>query len=304
MNDHNQSNSRFNRISTPANAVLTLVFWLMAIVCLVPVLLVLSVSLSDEGSVIRHGYSIWPREFTFYAYEFLLKDIAKIAKGYGVSIFVTIAGTLLSLLFTAMLAYPLSRRDFKFRNYFSFFVFFTMLFNGGLVPFYMTYSIAGLKNSLIALILPYLIAPFNVIVMRVFFSNTIPPALIESAVIDGAGELRIFRSIIVPLSLPVMATIGLFQTFAYWNDWFLSLIFISNDNLVNLQYLMYKVMREVEYLNSGLVEASRAGELSKNLPSETVRMAMAIVGIGPIIFVYPFLQKYFIKGLTVGSVKG
>ncbi|OCT15133.1 sugar ABC transporter permease [Paenibacillus pectinilyticus] len=304
MDDHNQAQSKFNNISLSANFLLTLGFWLIAIASLVPMLLVLSVSLSDENAVVQHGYSLWPREFTTYAYEYLFKDYAKIFKGYGVSILVTIVGTMLSLLFTAMVAYPLSRKDFKWRNTFSFFIFFTMLFNGGLVPFYMTYSAAGLKNTLLALILPLLIAPFNVIVMRVFFTNTIPPALIESSIIDGAGEFRIFRSIILPLSLPVLATIGLFQTFAYWNDWFLSLIFISNDNLVNLQYLMYKVMREVEYLNSGVVDASRLGELQKNLPSQTVRMAMAIVGIGPIIFVYPFLQKYFIKGLTVGSVKG
>jgi putative aldouronate transport system permease protein len=281
-----------------------LVFLLLAIACLFPMLLVLAVSLTDEQSIIRHGYSIIPHQFSFYSYEYLLKDMDKIIRGYTISIVVTVVGTFTSLLFTSLFAYPISRRDMPFRNQLSFFVFFTMLFHGGLVPWYLTYSSAGLKNTLFALIIPLLIAPFNIIIMRIFFTNTIPDSLIESAKIDGAGELRIYAQIVLPLSLPVLATIGLFQTLNYWNDWYNSMVFISDNNLVSLQYLMYKVINQIQYLTSGMVDATVAGQELSKIPTETVRMAMAIVGIGPIIFVYPFVQKYFVKGLTIGAVKG
>jgi putative aldouronate transport system permease protein len=293
-----------NRVSNPANFLLNVMFWIISIACIFPLLLVVSVSFTDEQAIVKYGYNIIPKVFSLYAYEYLLHDIDKIIRGYGVSILVTIGGTLGSLLLTSLFAFPLSRKDMPYRNFLAFFVFFTMIFNGGLVPWYLTYSIAGLKNTLWALIIPHLVTPFNVIIMRTFFANTIPPSLIESAKIDGAGEFRIYLKVILPLSLPVMATIGLFQTLAYWNDWFSSVMFISNNNLISLQYLMYKVITQIEYLNSGLVDATIAGNAAATVPAETVRMAMAIVGIGPIIFVYPFLQKYFIKGLTVGAVKG
>ncbi|MDF2927039.1 MAG: sugar transporter permease [Paenibacillaceae bacterium] len=293
-----------NRVSRTSNVVLNLVFLLLAIACLFPMLLVLAVSLTDEQSIIRHGYSIIPHQFSFYSYEYLLKDMDKIIRGYTISIVVTVVGTFTSLLFTSLFAYPISRRDMPFRNQLSFFVFFTMLFHGGLVPWYLTYSSAGLKNTLFALIIPLLIAPFNIIIMRIFFTNTIPDSLIESAKIDGAGELRIYAQIVLPLSLPVLATIGLFQTLNYWNDWYNSMVFISDNNLVSLQYLMYKVINQIQYLTSGMVDATVAGQELSKIPTETVRMAMAIVGIGPIIFVYPFVQKYFVKGLTIGAVKG
>lgn len=293
-----------NTISRTSNVIMNVLFLLLAIACLFPVLLVIAVSLTDEQAIIRHGYNIIPHQFSLYAYEYLLKDMEKIVRGYTVSIVVTALGTIISLLFTSLFAYPISRSDMPFRNQLSFFVFFTMLFNGGLVPWYLTYSAAGLKNTLLALIIPLLIAPFNIIIMRIFFKNTIPDSLIESAKIDGAGELRIYARIILPLSLPVMATIGLFQTLNYWNDWYNSMVFISNNDLVSLQYLMYKVINQIQYLTSGMVDATVAGQELAKIPTETVRMAMAIVGIGPIVFVYPFVQKYFVKGLTIGAVKG
>jgi putative aldouronate transport system permease protein len=297
---HNYS----NRISRPANALLVVMFALLSIACLYPLLLVISVSFTDEQTILKNGYNIFPKVFSLNSYRYLFQDYEKIFRGYGVSILVTVVGTLGSLLLTSLLAFPISRKDMPYRNFLAFAVFFTMLFSGGLVPWYLTYSAAGLKNTLWALIIPHLVAPFNVIIMRTFFANTIPISLIESAKIDGAGELRIFGQIVLPLSLPVMATIGLFQTLGYWNDWFTSSVFISNNNLVSLQYLMYKVIYNIQYLNSGMVDASVAGNAAAAIPTETVRMAMAIVGVGPIIFVYPFLQKYFVKGLTVGAVKG
>lgn len=293
-----------NQISLLANALLVAMFALLSIACLYPLLLVISVSFTDEQTILTSGYNIFPKVFSLDSYRYLFQDAEKIWLGYGVSILVTVVGTVGSLLLTSLLAFPLSRKDMPYRNFLAFAVFFTMLFSGGLVPWYLTYSTAGLKNTLWALIIPHLVAPFNVIIMRTFFANTIPISLIESAKIDGAGEFRIFGQIVLPLSLPVMATIGLFQTLGYWNDWFTSSVFISNNNLVSLQYLMYKVIYNIQYLNSGMVDASVAGNAAAAIPTETVRMAMAIVGVGPIIFVYPFLQKYFVKGLTVGAVKG
>lgn len=277
---------------------------LLALLCIIPIILVVAVSLTDERAIIDHGFQFIPKVFSTYAYEFLWEDSDKLIRGYGVSILTTLAGTGLSLAVTSLFAYPVSRSDFPYRNAFSFFVFFTMLFNGGLVPWYLVYMQFHLKDTLLALIIPHLIIPFNVIIMRIFFANTIPPALIESAKIDGAGEFTIYGRIILPLSLPVLATVGLFQMLVYWNDWYTSLVFISNHKLVNLQYLLYKVISDLNYLNSGIANQQAQQGVIKELPQQSVRMAMAVVGIGPIILVYPFLQKYFVKGLTVGSVKG
>jgi putative aldouronate transport system permease protein len=304
MSAHIETQSHGNRISRSANALLVAMFLLISIACLYPVLLVISVSFTDEQVITTSGYNIFPKVFSTYSYEYLFNDAEKIFRGYGVSIAVTLLGTFGSLLLTSLLAYPISRRDMPYRNFLAFFVFFTILFSGGLVPWYLTYSAAGLKDTLGALIIVHLVAPFNVLIMRTFFANTIPVSLIESAKIDGAGEFRIFVRIILPLSLPVMATIGLFQMLGYWNDWFTSAVLISNNNLVSLQYLMYKIIYNIQYLNSGMVDASVAGTTAATIPTESVRMAMAIIGIGPIVLVYPVLQKYFVKGLTIGAVKG
>ncbi|KGE18787.1 sugar ABC transporter permease [Paenibacillus wynnii] len=277
---------------------------LLSLACVVPLLLVIMTSLTDEASLTVYGYQFIPQKFSLYAYNYLLNDFDKIARGYGISIFVTIVGTVSSLLLTSLFAYPVSRSDFPYRNLFAFIVFFTMLFNGGLVPWYLIYVNAGLKDTIFALILPSLIIPFNLIIMRTFFANTIPPALVESAKIDGASEWRIYAQIIMPLSLPVLATVGLFQMLIYWNDWYTSLIFISSENLVNVQYLLYRVINNINYLTSGFANQQAIDGALKTLPAQTVRMAMAVVGIGPIIIVYPFISKYFVKGLTVGSVKG
>ncbi|MBO7744864.1 carbohydrate ABC transporter permease [Paenibacillus sp. MWE-103] len=293
-----------NGLPAVPNALLIAVFALLSLACLYPLLLVVAVSFTDEQAIVTGGYSIIPARFSLYAYRYLFEDAAQIFRSYGVSILVTLIGTVSSTLLTALLAFPLSRREMPYRGALAFGVFFTMLFSGGLVPWYLVYNAAGLNNTLWALVVPHLVAPLNVIVMRTFFANTIPQPLIESAKIDGAGEFRIFAGIVLPLSSPVLATVGLFQTLAYWNDWFTSSVFISDNKLVSLQYLMYKTIYNIQYLNSGLVDATVAGNATAAIPTETVRMAMAIVGIGPIVFVYPFLQKYFVKGLTVGAVKG
>ncbi|NEN83539.1 carbohydrate ABC transporter permease [Paenibacillus elgii] len=298
---------RPNDISNTANIIINLFFWFHTAVCILPLLLVIIVSFSDEKAVLINGYNFIPESFSLSAYRFLFKDWEQIVRSFGVSVFVTAVGTVVSVIIMAMYAYPISRRDFPHKNVFSFFMFFTMLFNGGLVPWYLVYTqMLNFKNTLFALILPLLVSAFFVLMLRTFFSGTIPPALIESAKIDGAGEFRIFVQIILPLSLPVLATVSLFQTLNYWNDWFTSLVFITGNQNVNLQYLMYKTMLDIQFLtsNTQALQAINQSGGGLNLPTETVRMAMAVLGIGPIVFAYPFFQKYFVKGLTVGAVKG
>jgi putative aldouronate transport system permease protein len=281
-------------------------FGIISIIMILPLLLVLITSLTDEQTIMLNGYSFFPEKFSLDAYRYLfISDPGTIVRSYGVTILATVVGTVVSLLLTSLLAYPLSRSTLPFRTGFSFFVFFTILFNGGLVPWYLVYSqFIDVRDTIWALIVPgLLLNGFNVLIMRTFFSSTIPPALIESAYIDGAGEMRIFAQFIVPLSKPVFATIGLFNTLAYWNDWFNSLVFMSNAKFYSLQYLLNMLLLNIQFLSQN-AQNSNAANLLQMLPQETVRMAMAIIGLGPIVLAYPFFQKYFIKGLTIGAVKG
>jgi putative aldouronate transport system permease protein len=296
-----------NRLPVGISLGIQIFFIVYSLLCVIPLLLIVMVSFSNEGAVLREGYKFIPEQLDVTAYRFLFEDFRQIARSYGISIFVTVVGTIISLIIMALYAYPISRRDFPHAKFFTFFVFFTMLFNGGLVPWYLVYTqMLELKDTLFALIMPMLVAAFFVLIIRTFFQTTIPTAILESAKMDGAGELLIFLRIVMPLSLPVLATVALFQTLSYWNDWFLSLVFITGEENVSIQYLMYKTMQNISYLatNSTAAAAINAAGGTVSFPSETVRMAMVIVGIGPIIFAYPFFQKYFVKGLTVGAVKG
>jgi len=296
-----------NRISTGSNLAINVFFWIYSAFCVLPLLLVIAVSFSDEKTVLVNGYKLWPEKFSLAAYDFLLNDFNSIARSYGVSLFVTIVGTIIALAVMAMYAYPISRKDFKHHGLFSFIVFFTILFNSGLVPFYLTYKQGlGIQNTMFVLMLPLFVQGFFVIVMRTFFANSIPVALMESAKIDGAGEFRVFWQIVAPLSLPVLASVGLLCTLNYWNDWFLSLLFIRDDGPISIQFRMYKTLLDIQFLSSNTQAYSAILQANPGftVPGETARMAMAVVGIGPIIFVYPFLQRYFIQGLTVGAVKG
>jgi len=284
---------------------LHILFGLASILTILPIILVFSISISDETSIYTNGYSFIPSEFSMAAYSYLWQDGGAIIRSYSVTIMVTIIGSVAGLLMMTLFAYPISRRDFPYRNVFSFFVFFTMLFSGGLVPWYLVYSnVIDLKDSVWALVVPNLLMNgFNILIIRTFFQNSIPPSLIESATIDGAGELRIWWKIIMPLSMPVLATIGLFSTLAYWNDWFNSLIFISDARWYSLQYVMQKMLLDVLFLSQQSGNGNSALLLA-TMPSETVRMAMAIIGAGPIVLAYPFFQRYLVQGLTIGAVKG
>ena len=294
-------------VSKRSEVVIHAFFIFYAALCILPLILVLSISLSDETTVIANGYRFIPETFSVSAYEFLFKDMDQIIRSYGVSIFVTVVGTLISVALTACYAYPLSRSDLPYRGFFAFFIFFTMLFNGGLVPWYLVYvNLLDLKNTIWVLIMPMLMSPFFVLVMRTFFASSIPMSILESARVDGAGEFRTFVRIVLPLSLPVLATVALFSTLNYWNDWYLSMIFISDNKTISLQYLMYRTLLDIQYLTSNSNVASQISSQGGmlDLPNKTLQMAMAVVGIGPIVLAYPFFQRYFIKGLTVGAVKG
>lgn len=272
---------------------------------IIPILLVVAISFSSEDSINKYGYSLIPHEFSTYAFKYIFNDPHVLLRAYSNTIFVTIIGTIACLIITSALAYPISRRSLPYRKFFTMFVVFTILFNGGLVPWYIVMkNYLHLSDNIWALIIPGLMLNgFNVLIMRTFFVNTIPGELLEAANIDGAGELRIFVQIVIPLSKPVYATIGLFATLGYWNDWFNSMIFQINHDNYSMQYVLQSILLNIQYLAQNSRSTNASTSLAA-LPAETSRMAMALVAVGPIIFAYPFFQKYFVKGLTIGAVKG
>ncbi|MFC3799078.1 carbohydrate ABC transporter permease [Cohnella sp. GCM10012308] len=288
------------------NPFIHLFFVLFAVASLLPFVLVFLVSITDEQSIAKHGYSLFPSKINFAAYNFLFNDFSQIARSYGVTIVCTFIGTILSVLITALFAYPLSRPGLPLKRTLSFFLFFTMLFSGGMAPWYITYvTMFGMKNTLMSMIVPnLLLSAFNVLLMRSFFANTIPESIVESGTIDGASEWKIFLKLIVPLSAPIVATIALFNLLSYWNDWYNCMLFIDKAGLMNIQYLMTKMLLNVQFLIEKSSSSSNAGELLSKMPTETIRMALAMIGIAPLLVAYPFFQRYYISGITSGAVKG
>ncbi|MBP3962333.1 carbohydrate ABC transporter permease [Paenibacillus lignilyticus] len=279
-------------------------FLIVSALIVLPFLLVIAVSITSENSLVQNGYRFIPSEFSLEAFRIVLKQPTIMLRGYGVTIAITVIGTVIALLLTALTAYPISRRDFRYNRPLTFYVFFTMLFSGGLIPFYILMTqYLHLKNTLGALIIPLLLSPYNILIMKGFLDK-ISLEIIESAKVDGSSETRIFIQIILPLSTPALATLGLFISFAYWNDWFTSLLFIDNDKFVPLQLLLVRILSQIEFLaNSPLAEAASKLQFA-NFPTLSVRMAMAILAGGPMLVIFPFFQKFFVKGITVGSLKG
>lgn len=277
-----------------------------AATCILPFLLLFISSITDESMIVQNGYTFFPEKFSLDAYRYLWNESSSIFRAYGITITVTLVGTAISLTITSLLAYPISRGDLPLRNPLSFFVFFTMLFNGGLVPTYLIYTqIFEIKNTIFALLIPGLLMNgFNVLLMRTFFATTIPVPILESASIDGAGVFKTFYKIVLPLSMPIMATIGLFQGIAYWNDWFNGLIYLTDPRLFSLQNILNRIMTDIQFLSSDPSLGSHASNALAILPSASFRMAIAVIGVVPILAAYPFFQKYFVKGITIGAVKG
>lgn len=279
---------------------------LLSAACLIPFLLLGISSITDEAALMQNGYSFFPEAISFKAYTYLFTSSGTILHAYLITIFVTASGTTINLLLTILLAYPLSRKDLPHRNIFAFIIFFTMLFNGGLVPSYIMWTqLFHIKNTIWALIVPqFMLNAFYVIMMRTYFSSNIPFEIIEAAKIDGAKELRILFTVIMPMSKPILATVALMVGLMYWNDWTNGLYYLTNQKLFSIQNILNRMVQDAQFLSTNTSAAGTAGDLVKNLPSISMKMAIAVVGALPVMVVYPFFQKYFVKGITVGAVKG
>lgn len=296
---------RMNRIQPGTNLCFNAVFILLAAAAIIPVVFVFIISVSSEESIRLAGYSFIPQSLSGSAYRFLWNERATIIQALTVSVSVTALGTLLGLGLTTTMGYVLSRPGFRLKTFYTWVVFIPMIFNGGMVAAYVVNAnILGLKNTIGALILPLAVSSFNIIVCKTFFRSTIPDSIIESAKIDGASQLRIFSTIVLPISKPVLATIGLFLTFGYWNDWFQSSLYISDARLVSLQALLNNMMKSLDYIANNPSAGLSLQQYRNQMPSESVRMAIAVIIVIPIACAYPFFQKYFISGLTIGAVKG
>lgn len=293
-------NSRYSM----GNFFIHAVFIAVSAAMIIPMVLVIAISITEERSIIQYGYSLIPKTISFDAYHYIFKSPVILTRAYGVTILTTVLGTLGSLLLTSMVGYGISRRDFRYNRFATFYVFFTMLFSGGLVPTYILMTqYLGLRNTLWALILPGMISPFYVMVMKGFLSK-IPYEIVESAKVDGASEFRIFFRIVLPLATPALATLGLFISFNYWNAWFPALLYIDNEKLVPIQLLLVRMMQQVEFLKQNAQFMSGLDVDLNDFPNLSARMALTVVAAGPMMFVFPFFQRFFVQGLTVGSLKG
>lgn len=291
----------FNR---KTNIFFNIMVGLFAFSCIFPFLFVIIISFTSETALITNGYALWPSEWSIQGYTYLADLKTQIIQSLFITVFVTVVGTFINVAFTSTYAYAISRPNFRYKRFFTIFALITMLFSPGMVPSYIVMTnMLQLKDTVWALILPMALSPFNIIVMRTFFRRQVPESIIESSRIDGASEMRIFTQIVLPLAVPGIATISLFAALGYWNDWFNALLYIQSDNLIPLQYLLMKIQSNIDFMtqNAGL-----SGNLSGGLaaiPKEATRMAMVVISTLPIACSYPFFQRYFVSGLTIGGVK-
>ena len=302
-----RKNHRLNQISVGTETIFHVIVGLFSICCIIPFIFVIVISFTAESSIREIGYSFIPRAWSTGTYTYAIQRLPQIWRSYFNSILITVVGTFLSTLICALYSYALFRPDFKYRGFFTFFSFFTMIFGGGLVPTYVICTqVLGLRENYAALIVPMLFSPFNVIIMRTFLQTTVPTELIEAATIDGSGEYSTFFMVVLPIAKPGLATIALLNALAYWNDWYLSLLYIKQNKVLQpLQALLMELQNNVEYLNrmsaalgsSAIQEAMRA-------PTQTLRMVLVVLIVIPIACAYPFFQRYIVSGLTIGSVKG
>ncbi|WP_128103423.1 carbohydrate ABC transporter permease [Paenibacillus sp. DCT19] len=294
----------FHHVSSGWNVIMNLIAGLFALICVFPFIFVVIISFTDEKVLARDGYRLIPAEWSLAAYQFVWQSGDTLLRAYGVTILVTVLGTIISLILMSLYAYAISRKSFRYRRFFSIFAILTMLFNGGMIPTYMVVSqLLQLKDTVWALILPLAMNAFYIMILRTFYSTSVPDAVIESARIDGAGEFYTFMKIVIPLSLPGLATIGLFSTLGYWNDWFNALLYIDNPNLVPLQSMLMRIESSIQFIQQNSANSSMSLAAMQSIPQDTSRMAMVVLATLPIIFAYPFFQRYFVQGLTVGAVK-
>lgn len=297
--------NKLNRIKQPTNIAFNAILLFFALACFLPFIVVVLISVTEEESIRQYGYQLFPKVFSGQAYRFLWNERSQILNAPSMSLIVTAIGTVVGVLLTTVLGYVMSRPDYKLKGFLTWMVFIPMIFNGGMVASYViNVQLLQFRNGLHALILPLLVSSFNVVISRTFFRTTIPDSIVESAKIDGAGQLLIYGKIVLPISKPVLATLALFLSFGYWNDWFLSMLYISNTKMYTLQYLLQQIVMNIEFLAKTPGMGASAQEYIKSMPRESARMAIAVLIVMPIALAYPFFQKYFISGLTIGAVKG
>lgn len=290
-----------SRVRTPVSA--HVVLMLVALMCLIPFVLLVVSSFTDETTLVQNGYAFFPEKWSMDAYGYMWNSRGSIARAYLISIVVTIVGTVLSLAVTAMLGYAISQDGFKLKKTVTFLVIFATLFHAGLVPTYIMYTrYLSFKDTYLALVFPrLLLSGMNVLIMRTYYRSSVPTALLESARLDGANEFRVFTSIVLPVSKPMLATIGFLNGIAYWNDWFNSFIYISDATKLSIQGLLNRILMDIQFMSS----SDFAGEMAAaSIPSVSVRMAIAVIAILPVFVAFPFFQKFLIKGISVGAVKG
>lgn len=295
-----------NAVSRPAEAVMHLIMAVFCLACVIPFVFVVIISFSSQDSIRELGFSFTPNAWALDAYTYVAKLGRQLWVSYFNSFLITVVGTVCTLLVTILYSYALYRKDFKFRRFFTFFCFFTMIFGGGLAPTYVICKqFLGLSDSYAAVIIPMLLNPFNIIVMRTFFQSSVPGDLIDAAAIDGSGEYHTLFRIILPIAKPGIATVGLLTALAYWNEWFIPMLYLQDTKYYPLQYLLQEMQSKVDFLakNAAMLGAEATGIVSE-LPSDTLRMALVVLIVVPIAFAYPFFQRYIISGLTIGSVKG
>lgn len=286
---------------TLGNFLISVFIALFSLACLLPMILTLMVSITDETSILRNGYSFFPEKFSLYAYELIFRGGSSVITGYLISIFVTVVGTLLAVLITGLAAYTLANKNVQYRGALGMYFFIPMVFGSGIVPWYLICTSLGLRDNIFALIVPNLLFnTFNLFLVRNFMSG-LPDSLRESATLDGANDAAIAFRIYFPLTVPALATVGLFYGLAYWNDWWNAVMLVDNKNLYPIQYLLLQLKSQISMLKDLQYLSGTTATLP---PTESLKMATAIVTVGPIILLYPFLQKYYVKGLVVGSVKG
>ena len=292
-----------NQTSRTERIVIGVVMGIVCALCVLPIIAIISISISDGKQLIMDGYSLLPRGFSLEGYKYIFRDMGSILRAYYVSIVTTAVGTALGLVLNSMFAYVLSRRTYRYRKFLVLFLTIPMVLNSGLVPFYIWVTkYLKMKDTWAVLILPTVVVPWYIIMLRTFFTQ-IPYDLSESAIIDGAGEFRIFWQIIVPLAKPALATVGMFLALHYWNSWYHPMLFIEDKSLINLQYKLYKMMADIMETMRSIAQSGLSISLA-DMPTDSMRMAMCLIAAGPMLVVFPFFQKYFVKGLTVGGVKG
>lgn len=300
-----EATSQYNMIKKPTNVLFNVILSILSLLSVIPFIFVMIISFTDENTLVMNGYRFIPEKLSLYAYQYILNAGENIIRSYGVTILITVVGTIIGLLLTGTYAYALSRKNYAYKKLFTTMITIPMLFSGGMVANYLVVTkVMMLKDSVWALILPLCLNTFNVIVLRTFFKTSIPESVIESAKIDGASEWRLFFQIVIPMALPGLATIGLFLTLGYWNDWFNAMMYMDSKEWIPLQYLLVTIESSIDWLASNKSMMGVDGiQAAANLPKETIKMAIVVISTLPIIFAYPFFQRYFVNGLTIGAVK-